>query len=108
MPASRILCQRHIPFSVSANCPRQALAGAAELATLLDRSAVVLGASGIGFAVLGALLYSSRAEIRCVSTLHLRTQMAEQGIHCRNACLRGVVSANQVLLLKQDTNAMST
>ena len=36
-----------------------------DVLTLLDRSAVVLGASGIGFAVLGALLYSSRAEIRC-------------------------------------------
>ena len=40
-----------------------------DVLALLDRSAMVLGASGIGFAVLGALLYSSRAEIRCVRTL---------------------------------------
>ena len=45
----------------------QALAGAVDVLALLDRSALVLGASGIGFAVLGALLYSSRAEIRCAA-----------------------------------------
>ncbi len=49
-----------------------------DVLALLDRSAMVLGASGIGFAVLGALLYSSRAEIRCVATLPLRACTAVQ------------------------------